>query len=157
MIDKDGYRSNVGIVLLNHNNQIFWGRRKGESAWQFPQGGIGNDEQTEDAMFRELNEELGLFPEHVEIVGRTREWLYYDVPAIYNRNKRGSYRGQKQIWFLLRFVGKDHHINLKYHKHHEFDAWFWMNDYWAPVDQVVNFKQDVYRKALTELHQYIKV
>ncbi|MFN7093752.1 MAG: RNA pyrophosphohydrolase [Burkholderiales bacterium] len=156
MIDEEGYRLNVGIILLNQNNQVFWGRRKGENSWQFPQGGIYDEEQADEAMFRELNEELGLLPKHVEIIARTKDWLYYDVPGVCSRAGKGVYRGQKQIWYLLRFLGKDYHINVKFHKEQEFDAWRWI-DYWSPIDQVVKFKQEVYAKSLTELFEYIKV
>ena len=150
MIDREGYRLNVGIVLLNDKNQVFWGRRKGEDSWQFPQGGIADNEEAEMAVIRELNEELGLLPEHVQIVSKTKDWLYYDVPGIYNRANKNFYRGQKQIWFLLKFLGKDHHINVKFHKEQEFDAWRWIN-YWDPIELVVKFKQEVYDKALHEL------
>lgn len=153
MIDDDGYRLNVGMILIK-DNQVFWGRRKGESSWQFPQGGLYENEEVENAMFRELNEELGLSPEHVEIIGRTADWLYYDVPSTYNRSSNKNYRGQKQIWYLLRFVGRDHHINVKYHKEQEFDAWRWI-EYWSAIDMVIDFKQEVYRKALLELSQFI--
>lgn len=155
MIDQDGYRLNVGIILLNHNNQVFWGRRKGEDSWQFPQGGIYEEEDADTAMLRELNEELGLLPEHVTIIGKTKGWLYYDVPGTYSRSSRSNYRGQKQIWYLLNFLGKDHHINVKFHKEQEFDAWRWV-DYWLPIEQVVRFKQDVYKKALNELSEHLK-
>lgn len=156
MIDKDGYRLNVGIVLINHNNQVFWGRRKGEHSWQFPQGGLFENEELEDAMFRELNEELGLEKHHVEIISHTQNWLYYDVPGTHVKVKHGSlYRGQKQIWYLLRFLGQDYHINVKYHKLQEFDAWRWIS-YWEPIDLVVSFKQQVYKSALTELANSIE-
>jgi len=153
MVDKDGYRPNVGIILLGKDNQVFWGRRINETSWQFPQGGILPGEEIEHAMFRELNEELGLFKEHVSIIGRTANWLYYDVPGSFNRTNN-NYRGQKQIWFLLRFLGQAHNINVKFHKDQEFDAWRWV-DYWLPLDEVVNFKQNVYRSALTELEKYL--
>lgn len=153
MIDKDGYRANVGIIILNKHNQVFWGRRIGENSWQFPQGGILLDEAIEDAMLRELNEEVGLLSKHVEIIARTEKWLYYEVPGAYSRSNN-SYRGQKQIWFLLRFVGQDYHINLRHHKEQEFDAWRWV-DYWTPIEEVVNFKLDVYRNALNELSEYL--
>lgn len=153
MIDKDGYRANVGIIILNKQNQVFWGRRIGENAWQFPQGGIATEEEIEAAMFRELNEEVGLFPHHVSIIARTEKWLYYEVPGAYGRSN-SSYRGQKQIWYLLRFVGQDYHINVKHHKEQEFDAWRWV-DYWSPIEEVVNFKQEVYRNALNELARYL--
>lgn len=152
MIDRDGYRLNVGIVLLNDESKVFWGRRKGEDSWQFPQGGILDTEEPEDAMLRELNEELGLLPEHVQILARTKDWLYYDVPGVYNRANQNFYRGQKQIWFLLKFLGKDHHINVKLHREQEFDAWRWI-DYWQPIELVVKFKQNVYDKALHQLFE----
>ncbi len=154
MIDKDGYRLNVGIVLLNKDDLAFWGKRKGDTSWQFPQGGIYENEAIEHAMLRELNEELGLSPEHVKIIGHTENWLYYDVPSTYNRHSTKIYRGQKQIWYLLRFVGKEHEINVKYHKEQEFDAWRWIN-YWKPIELVINFKQEVYKKALTQLSIYL--
>src|SRR5450756_952689 len=80
MIDRDGYRPNVAIVLVNHKNEVFWGKRIKEHAWQFPQGGIKPGETPEQAMFRELEEETGLKPDHVEILGRTKGWLHYNVP-----------------------------------------------------------------------------
>jgi putative (di)nucleoside polyphosphate hydrolase len=153
MVDKDGYRPNVGIILLNKNNQVFWGRRINETSWQFPQGGIFHGEGIEHAMYRELNEELGLFEKHVSIIARTSNWLYYDVPGSYNRTNN-NYRGQKQIWFLLRLIAQDNNINLRFHKDQEFDAWRWV-DYWLPMEDVVNFKQNVYRNALKELEKYV--
>ena len=154
MIDADGYRFNVGIILQNREQQVFWGRRKGEDSWQFPQGGIYDNEETDAAMLRELNEELGLFPEHVRIIAKTSDWLYYDVPSIYLRPSKSLYRGQKQIWYLLDFLGKDHHINVRHHKEQEFDAWRWV-DYWQPIQDVVPFKRDVYDKALHELSKHV--
>jgi putative (di)nucleoside polyphosphate hydrolase len=154
MVDKDGYRPNVGIILINKNNQVFWGRRIRETSWQFPQGGILSGEEIEHAMFRELNEELGLSKPHVSIIARTSKWLYYDVPGSYIRTNN-NYRGQKQIWYLLRFTGHDHHINLRLHHEQEFDAWRWV-DYWLPLDEVVSFKQAVYRSALEELSRHVK-
>lgn len=156
MIDREGYRSNVGIILLGRDNNVFWGRRKGEDSWQFPQGGIYDDEEPDAAMFRELNEELGLMPDHVRIIAKTVDWLYYDVPTTYARANKGIYRGQKQIWYLLKFLGKDYEINVRFHKEQEFDAWRWIN-YWEPIEQVVNFKQDVYKTALKELAPHINL
>ena len=155
MIDLDGYRQNVGIILLNKDKQVFWGRRKGEDSWQFPQGGIYDSEEADAAMLRELNEELGLLPQHIRVIAKTREWLYYDVPGTYRRTSRAVYRGQKQIWYLLQFLGHDYHINVKYHQEQEFDAWRWI-DYWQAISDVVKFKQEVYDKALHELFEYTK-
>jgi putative (di)nucleoside polyphosphate hydrolase len=106
-------------------------------------------------MFRELHEEVGLHPEHVRIVARTRDWLRYEVPDRFiRRDARGFYKGQKQIWFLLQMVTHDHHLNLRATDHPEFDAWRW-NDYWVPLDVVVEFKRGVYEMALTELARYL--
>jgi putative (di)nucleoside polyphosphate hydrolase len=156
MIDREGYRPNVGIILCNAHNQVFWGKRVNQHAWQFPQGGINSGETPEQAMFRELEEEVGLLPDHVRVLGRTREWLRYDVPAHWTRrDSRGVYRGQKQIWFLLRLTGRDCDVSLRASSHPEFDAWRW-NEYWVPTDTVVDFKREVYRRALEELERYLQ-
>jgi putative (di)nucleoside polyphosphate hydrolase len=106
-------------------------------------------------MFRELHEEVGLFPEHVRILARTRDWLRYEVPEHFiRRDARGHYRGQKQIWFLLQLTGRDSDMNLRASTHPEFDAWRW-HDYWVPLDVVIEFKRDVYQMALTELARFL--
>lgn len=157
MLDRDGYRPNVGIILCNKHNQVFWGKRVREHAWQFPQGGIKPGESPEAAMYRELMEEVGLSPHHVKILGRTRDWLRYDVPTQWVRREwRGSYRGQKQIWYLLRLVGRDSDVCLRATHHPEFDAWRW-NDYWDPLNNVIEFKRGVYFDALTELSRLINI
>jgi len=121
MLDREGFRPNVGIILLNQKNQVFWGKRIRTHSWQFPQGGIDRGETPEQAMFRELHEEVGLLAEHVRIVARTRDWLRYEVPDRYvRRDARGFYKGQKQIWFLLQMVVPDHHLNLRATDHPEF-------------------------------------
>ena len=123
MLDREGFRPNVGIILLNAHNEVFWGKRLREHSWQFPQGGIKYGETPVQAMYRELHEETGLLPEHVKIIGRTRDWLRYEVPDKFiKREVRGHYRGQKQIWFLLRMVGRDCDICLRACDHPEFDA-----------------------------------
>jgi len=155
MLDRDGYRPNVGIILVNEVNEVFWGKRIREHAWQFPQGGIKRGETPEQAMFRELHEEVGLRPEHVSVIARTRDWLRYEVPARWvRRDWRGHYRGQKQIWFLLRMIGQDSDVELRATEHPEFDAWRW-NEYWVPLDAVIEFKRAVYRSALIELSAYL--
>lgn len=156
MLDREGFRPNVGIILLNARNEVFWGKRVREHSWQFPQGGIKYGETPMQAMFRELHEETGLHPEHVKIVGRTRDWLRYEVPDKFiKREVRGHYRGQKQIWFLLRMVGRDCDICLRATEHPEFDAWRW-NEYWVPLEAVIEFKRDVYQLALTELSRFLR-
>lgn len=151
MIDKEGYRPNVGIVLLNKQGAVFWGRRIGKSSWQFPQGGIENKESPLQAMFRELYEEVGLKPEHVKCIGRTRDWLRYEVPAV---AQRGRYKGQKQIWFLVCLQADDKDIDLNATSHPEFDGWRW-ETYGASLDTVIDFKREVYRKALIELASFL--
>lgn len=156
MLDREGFRPNVGIILINARNEVFWGKRIGEHSWQFPQGGIKYGETPEQAMYRELHEEVGLLPEHVRIVGRTRDWLRYEVPDKFIRREiRGHYRGQKQIWFLLRMAGRDCDIRLRATDHPEFDAWRWSH-YWVPLDAVIEFKRDVYQLALTELSRFLQ-
>jgi putative (di)nucleoside polyphosphate hydrolase len=155
MLDREGFRPNVGIILLNQRNQVFWGKRIRSHSWQFPQGGIDRGETPEQAMYRELHEEVGLMPEHVSIVARTRDWLRYEVPDRFiRRDARGHYKGQKQIWYLLRLVAQDWNLNLRATSHPEFDAWRW-HDYWVPLDVVVEFKRGVYEMALTELARYL--
>lgn len=155
MLDRDGFRPNVGIILLNQKSQVFWGKRIRTHSWQFPQGGIDRGENPEQAMFRELHEEVGLMPQHVQVLARTRDWLRYEVPDRFiRRDARGHYKGQKQIWFLLQLVGHDWDLNLRATDHPEFDAWRW-NEYWVPLDVVVEFKRGVYEMALTELSRYV--
>jgi putative (di)nucleoside polyphosphate hydrolase len=166
MLDKEGYRPNVGIVLVNARNEAFWGKRVNQHAWQFPQGGIQHRETPQQAMYRELEEEIGLLPGHVRLLGRTRDWLRYEVPEKWMRRARpaaepggsagrGGYRGQKQIWFLLRMLGRDCDVKLRASGHPEFDAWRW-HGYWVPLESVIDFKREVYRQALIELHRYLQ-
>jgi putative (di)nucleoside polyphosphate hydrolase len=155
MLDRDGYRPNVGIILANGRDKVFWGKRVNQHAWQFPQGGFKHGEAPEQAMYRELEEETGLTPDHVRILGRTRQWLRYEVPDKWvRRDWRGTYRGQKQIWFLLRMLGRDCDVRLRTSDKPEFDAWRW-HDYWVPLEAVIEFKREVYQQALTELHRYL--
>jgi len=155
MLDREGYRPNVGIILVNGKNEVFWGKRIREHSWQFPQGGIKHGESPEQAMYRELQEEIGLREEHVKVLGRTREWLRYDVPKQWVRREwRNTYRGQKQIWFMLRLTGRDSDVSLRASNHPEFDAWRW-SDYWVPLDAVIEFKRGVYQQALLELSRFV--
>jgi putative (di)nucleoside polyphosphate hydrolase len=155
MLDREGFRPNVGIILLNQRNQVFWGKRIRTHSWQFPQGGIKHGESPEQAMFRELHEEVGLFPEHVRILARTRDWMRYEVPQHFIRKEaRGHYKGQKQIWFLLQLTGRDTDMNLRASTHPEFDAWRW-HEYWVPLESVIEFKRGVYEMALSELSRFL--
>ena len=151
MIDESGYRANVGIILSNDEGQVFWARRIGQDAWQFPQGGIDRAESPEQAMYRELREETGLGPNDVEVLGCTRTWLKYRLPKRYvRRNQTPLCIGQKQIWYMLRMLGDETAVDLAASPKPEFDHWRWV-EYWEPSRQVIFFKRDVYERALTEL------
>lgn len=152
MIDAKGYRANVGIIISNASGQVLWARRVGgANAWQFPQGGVNEGESPEDALYRELYEEVGLKPEQVRIVDVTRGWLNYELPKQYVReNQSPVCIGQKQKWFLLELLADDTAIALDKFETAEFDHWCWVS-YWYPADQVIDFKRDVYRRALKEL------
>lgn len=155
MIDSDGYRANVGIVLSNREGSVLWARRAGQDAWQFPQGGINADEDAEQAMYRELWEEVGLNQPDVEIMASTSSWLRYKLPKrMVRRYSQPMCIGQKQKWFLLRLLGDESCFKLDVSHKPEFDAWRWVN-YWYPVDHVVYFKKRVYRCALQQLQVHI--
>ncbi len=150
-MDSDGYRPNVGIILTNHESRLLWARRIGQNAWQFPQGGIHHDETPEQAMYRELEEEVGLGVDDVRIIGNTRGWLRYDLPShLVRRERTPLYIGQKQIWFMLRLLTEDTRVRLDLTRKPEFDHWRWV-DYWAPLTEVIQFKREVYTQALREL------
>jgi len=150
VIDSDGFRPNVGIILCNQDTQLLWARRIGQDAWQFPQGGIHTDETPEEALYRELAEEVGLSPEHVELVGTTRGWLRYRLPKRFVRHDTNPVCiGQKQVWFLLRLACGEEAVRLDCCDKPEFDNWRWV-DYWYPLEEVISFKRSVYESALQE-------
>ncbi|GAA4897173.1 RNA pyrophosphohydrolase [Ferrimonas pelagia] len=150
MIDNDGFRANVGIIICNRQGQVLWARRFGQHSWQFPQGGVNEGESPEQAMYRELYEEVGLKKEDVRILARSRSWLRYRLPKrLVRQDSKPVCIGQKQKWFLLQLQGSEARINLAACGHPEFDDWRWVS-YWYPVRQVVSFKREVYRKILTE-------
>ncbi len=152
LIDPEGFRANVGIVLMRDNGEVFLGRRaNGGHGWQFPQGGMAEGEDPEQALFRELHEETGLTGADVALLGRTEEWLRYRLPARYiRRNRHPLCIGQKQCWFLLRLAREDVRFELGASAEPEFDQWRW-TDYWEPVREVIYFKRAVYVQALREL------
>ena len=150
MIDQNGFRLNVGIILANRRDQVFWAKRLGRDAWQFPQGGMHSNEDPEQTLFLEFKEEIGLNENDVTILGRTRHWLKYRIPPRMLRKSKPVCVGQKQLWFLLRSEVDDQAIRLDATPKPEFDNWKWVS-YWYPLRQVVIFKKDVYRNALREL------
>lgn len=154
MIDAQGFRPNVGIVIANAKGQLLWARRVGgRDAWQFPQGGVHEGESAEEALYRELHEEVGLSKDSVELVASTRDWLRYRLPKRYLRKgQKPLCIGQKQKWFLLRMRASDETVSLDHNEKPEFDDWQWVS-YWYPLNQVVYFKREVYRRALRELAQ----
>ena len=155
MIDSEGFRANVGIILTNDQGQVFWARRIGMDAWQFPQGGIKKDESPKMAMYRELKEEIGLEPEHVELINSTDDWLRYWLPKRYIRqNRMPLCIGQKQIWYLLKLTADETYLDLSYTSEPEFDSWKWV-DFWRPVEEVISFKRQVYQQALKQLQPFI--
>lgn len=146
-IDRQGFRANVGIVLMRESGELFLGGRVGGRGWQFPQGGVNRGERVEDALFRELNEEIGLGVDDVEMIGATRGWLRYRLPRQYVRDRC---IGQKQRWFLLKLAADEAKFRFDLTDQPEFDRWRWV-DYWTPVREVVYFKRRVYARALHEL------
>ena len=149
MIDNEGYRANVGIILANKQGKLFWARRAGMDAWQFPQGGIRKNESVKKAMYRELREETGLKPHHVKILGATHGWLRYRLPERFIRRRANQVCiGQKQKWYLLKLLDESK-IKLDITRRPEFDNWCWI-DFWQPAEDVVDFKQQVYKKALQQ-------
>ena len=148
MIDPDGYRPNVGIILMRSDGSVFWARRISRDGWQFPQGGMNTDETPIEAMYRELYEETGLEQHHVEVLGATPGWLRYRLPRRSIRtNSKPVCIGQKQVWFLLRLTAEESQVRLDLTDTPEFDSWRWV-DFWYPGDNVVHFKREVYVQAL---------
>ncbi len=152
MIDAEGFRPNVGIVLTNDQGQLLWARRVGgQDAWQFPQGGIHDGESPEQALYRELHEEVGLTRADVELLACTRGWLRYRLPSrLVRHNSQPLCVGQKQKWYLLRLKSPESRICLENGGRAEFDDYSWVS-YWFPLARVVAFKREVYRRALKEL------
>lgn len=155
-IDAQGFRANVGIILMRDDRRLFLGGRAGARGWQFPQGGIRRGEADEVALYRELEEEIGLAAEDVEEIGRTRGWLRYRLPPQFRRrNAEPPCIGQKQRWFLLRMKGPESLLRFDATEQPaEFDRWRWA-DWWDPVREVIYFKRRVYARALEELGAHV--
>jgi len=143
-------RIGVGIILLNHENKVFVGKRidNPKNFWQMPQGGVNQNENFLQAAKRELEEETGI--KSVELVKELNGWLEYDLPEnLLGKVLEGKYRGQKQKWFIMKFVGKDNEINVKT-KNPEFLDWKWIELSKLP-NIAVHFKVDIYKKIKEEL------
>jgi len=154
-IDANGYRANVGMIICDDQQRVFWARRAGQSGWQFPQGGVAHKEEPIQAMYRELLEEVGLEQEHVELLGHTDDWLKYKLPQRFRRRSEGvECIGQKQMWYLLKFHGSEELIKFDMQEDPEFDKFRWVN-YWYPVNHVIYFKRHVYKRALNELQCFL--
>ena len=155
MIDENGYRLNVGIIVANEFGKLLWAQRRfGGNGWQFPQGGIKDGESTLDAMYRELDEELGLKPESVSVIAESQSWYSYKLPEQYLRKELPVCIGQRQRWFLLKLNAADDSICLSANANPEFKDWRWVS-YWEPVAGVIAFKRQVYRDVLTDFESYM--
>ncbi len=150
-IDAEGFRANVGIILINSDGKLLLAGRAGSKGWQFPQGGMLVGEDPEDAMYRELREEVGLERDDVELLGVTSDWLRYRLPDKFvRRNSTPLCIGQKQRWYMLHLVSPDERLRFDLADQPEFDRIRWV-DYWRPVNEVIYFKRRVYARALHEL------
>lgn len=156
VIDAAGFRFNVGIIIANAQNKFLLAKRLGQNAWQFPQGGVLRGETPKEAMYRELEEELGLKPEHVDIVGSTRDWLRYRLPGKYiRRNSQPVCVGQKQKWFLLRLTGDESELRFDSSDTPEFEDYRWVEQD-VPPREVIFFKRRVYKRAIRELSRLME-
>jgi len=158
-IERLPYRPCVGAVLFGPQGRFFVGRRVdvgrgGAPAWQLPQGGIDAGEAPEEAVMRELEEEVGT--RNAQIMGEHPDWLQYDIPAHLRRSRMGlRYRGQRQRWFALKFLGDDAQIKLDAHSQVEFDAWKWV-DLAAVPAMAVAFKRDIYEILARDFAKYVE-
>ena len=154
MKDKLPMRQGVGIIVLNKQNQVFVGKRKDNPVdkWQMPQGGIDQNETPLNAMKRELAEETSI--KNIKILKEIENWLEYELPPnLLGKIWKGKFRGQKQKWFIVKFLGQDSEVNLNT-KHQEFIEWKWI-DYNSLPEVIVDFKKEVYKKLKLEINNFI--
>ncbi|GAA0277662.1 RNA pyrophosphohydrolase [Alteraurantiacibacter aestuarii] len=156
--DPEQYRPCVGTMMVNTDGHVFVGKRIDNQEgdwWQMPQGGVDPGEDMDKAMLRELGEETGVKAKHLEIVGTLDEELFYDLPDnLRGKLWGGRYRGQRQTWYLVRFTGKDKHIDLDAHKHPEFCDFKWVEPELLP-DLIVPFKRDIYEAVVAGFRERI--
>lgn len=152
------YRPCVGVMLVNRAGLVFVGKRidnREADFWQMPQGGIDDGENLQTAALRELREETGIGPNHVDLLTRSSEELFYDLPdSLLGKLWGGRYRGQRQHWLLARFTGEDHHIRIDSHDPPEFCEWRWLEPDLLP-EVIVPFKKQVYETVLAEFRHLI--
>ncbi len=153
---QGGYRLNVGMVIVNANNQLFWAKRAGAKSWQFPQGGMLQGETLEQTLYRELGEEVGLNEADVTVLAKSGRWHHYDIPPAFQRPDRTPCLGQRQRWFLLRFDKDNSLIDLNASPIPELCQWRWV-DYWVPLSECVAFKSTIYREVLTEFSDILGI
>ena len=148
------YRSNVGIMLINDDGHVFVGQRldNNQNAWQMPQGGIDGDEDPQSAAYRELLEETGIEQENVKFLATSSKWLLYDLPEdLIPKLWDDKYRGQKQKWFLFKFLGTNRDVNIST-EHPEFSNWKWIPKE-NLLEEIVHFKKSVYESVLREFER----
>ncbi|MBV12777.1 MAG: RNA pyrophosphohydrolase [Flavobacteriaceae bacterium] len=152
---REGYRPNVAMIVINNDNKVLICRRRNTQTWQFPQGGIDPNENIQEAMYRELHEEVGLSKEDVNIIGKSKKTITYDIPiTLRSKVLGGKFKGQDQKWFLLKTIKDDLKINLNNEMIPEFEEFEWVS-YWRSLDRIIDFKKEAYRQALTELRFFI--
>ena len=156
-IKEKGYRLNVGIIVANSDGKLLYCKRKNSDNWQFPQGGIDRNEDPFLAALRELYEEVGIQKDKVNLIKESENWYKYDLPRKYKKNNFlwNDFKGQKQKWFLFKLIGEVM-IDLNNENNPEFDEFDWV-DYWKPLDEIVEFKREIYKKVLSELESAYKL
>jgi len=156
-IKEKGYRLNVGIIVANSEGKLLYCKRKKSNNWQFPQGGIDRNEDPFLAALRELYEEVGIQKDKVKLIKESENWYKYDLPSKYKKNNFlwNDFKGQKQKWFLFKLT-EEVLIDLNNENNPEFDEFDWV-DYWKPLDEIVEFKREIYKKVLSELESAYKL
>ena len=156
-IKEKGYRLNVGIIVANSEGKLLYCKRKDSNNWQFPQGGIDRNENPFLAALRELYEEVGIQKDKVNLIKESENWYKYDLPSKYKKNNFlwNDFKGQKQKWFLFKLI-EEVVIDLNNENNPEFDEFDW-GDYWKPLDEIVEFKREIYKKVLSELESAYKL